>query len=190
MRTRIIAILVLFSLSGCASTLAVSPTSATLQRLLIAQQIQVPDDWIVTGHSHAAPLTRLLAWAEDRNIIVAPAHLAEKHRVLGFAHESHAVGWIVLLDEDLPPNARLHTLVHEVAHILSPARVFNEMQASEIFAEIVAVQVCDQLGLDTWHQTAAYLRHFTTPEMQTLTATRYRTDIDHAVETLTKAAQP
>lgn len=178
-------------LSGCASApLSVSPTTMALQRLTLTERLPLQPHWDVAGASHATHLERLREWAEDQGIVVADVHLAERKQLLGFAQESRTLGWVVLLDAELPPNGKLQTLAHELSHIHAPADTFKDAKTAEVFAELSAAQVCDQLGLDTWRETAAYLKTMTTLEDQARTAAKYHTQIDAVVAKLVKAARP
>lgn len=177
---------VALALSACAAVTSQSPTDLSVKRILIAEQMPLPSTWDIPGASHAEALARLQAWADDSGIVIAPAPI-DKKNLLGFVYQTHMAGWVLLLNEALPANGRLYTLLHELAHVYAPD--LPDRHAGEIFSELVAAQVCDRLGLDVWRQTASYLKTFTTIEEQMRTGQRYAADIDRVVDKLWKAAK-
>lgn len=62
----------------------------------------------------------------------------------------------VFISQVLGTNGRLEVLAHELAHVLAPR--FESMSHHEVFAEAVALQVCERLGVDTSDAVSGYLR--------------------------------
>jgi antirestriction protein ArdC len=97
--------------------------------------------------------------------------------------------WIVLLDVDLGPDAKLHTLIHELAHRYGPAG--RTEQEREVIAELSAAMVCQRLGLNVWPQATGYLSaRVPVLEVQAWAVQRTGAEIDRLVAALTKIAQP
>lgn len=181
--------LCLFLLVGCASFHpATSPTVNAIQQLQARQVAHAyPSDWDVRGDDHLAQYTKLVTWAEDHDAVIALASL-ERKQVLGHSSHSFYLGWVILLDIDLPVNNRLYTLLHELGHAFGPHAV--TIQEAETIAELIAVQVCDKLGMNVWPQTASYLAAHIDLETQWLVVQRYGARIDEVVKRLVTAAQP
>ena len=174
-------------LAGCASTLATSRTATALVTLQMHVRAGVyPGDWTIVGDSHAAYLVTLQQWAAGQGIVVAAAPISNK-RLLGHVSHSAYAGWIVLINETLTPNHRLHTLLHELGHVYGPQDL--GMDAGEVFAELVAAQVCERVGLNVWPQTTAYLAAFVPLDRQTVTVDAHGGAIDEIVDKLAKAVK-
>src|SRR4051794_28437025 len=105
-------VLVAMMASGCAATVAISPTTRALQRVAIAERTDLPWDWTIAGATHAPHLARLLRWADDQGIIIADVPLRAKRNLLGLVQESRLGGWVMLLDSAMATNGRFHTLAH------------------------------------------------------------------------------
>jgi hypothetical protein len=175
--------LAILLLTGCAT--ATPPGSYRVWQQLQVTQLAgtYPDDWTIYGDSHAAALHALEQWTEQQGIVLAPAHLGRKN-LLGHTSLSKLAGWIVLVDQDQPVNTRLYTLLHELAHVYSPATLWPHPEADEVFAEMVADQVCEGIGLHVHPQTAAYLAARVPIAEQGAIVGRVERSIDQTVEKL------
>jgi hypothetical protein len=181
----VVFICILFS--SCAAGIALSPSAMALQRVQLREESSLlPDEWVIEGHTHVGNLERLIVWTELQNIVYALAHL-QRRRYHGLVKRSELVDWILIVDQDLPSNSQLYTLVHELAHIYAPK--IKDVEMAETFAELTAVQVCEHIGLDTWWQTASYLYAKTSIDAQARTVMLYGPQIDRVVEKLSKAAE-
>jgi hypothetical protein len=182
-----LAIVSLLLSTGCASV-APSPAVGAWQRLQLMQIGGVyPPDWSIEGATHSAALAHLERWTEAQGFILAPAHLASKN-LLGHVSRTSLAGWVILVDADQPADARLYTLLHELAHVFSPLKR-GQADDDEVFAELVSVLVCERIGLKVWPQTASYLAARTRLEDQERIVAHYAGDIDRVVEKLTAATR-
>lgn len=187
---RALPVLVLLVVSFACASAPRSPRSLeALTQLQVRQRAGLyhAQEWSVAGDSHKATFDRLRTWANDRGIFVLDAPLDRKS-LLGYANRSQYLGWLVLINENLPPNNQLYTLLHELAHVYGPLKVLGA-PAGETFAELVAGMVCQNLGLDVWRQTTAYVAGHQPMDEQTATVQQHGLAIDALVDTLTQAAQ-
>jgi hypothetical protein len=172
---------------ACASTAAIPQSVTLMMQLQIKQRAGIhPPDWSVPGDSHQLYFVRLQAWAEASGVVVAPAVL-ERRNQRGSIQYGHG-GWIILIERGLTGNEKLHTLLHELGHLLASGKA-PELE-SEVIAEMVSAMVCQRLGLDVWPQTAAYLvMRVPDFEIQARAVQFSGARIDAVVEKLTQAAQ-
>ena len=63
----------------------------------------------------------------------------------------------IVIDSRLPPNARVATLVHEIAHAHGVDYKTYSRPEAELIVESVAYIVCGSVGLDTSGESAPYL---------------------------------
>src|SRR5206468_7833436 len=70
------------------------------------------------------------------------------------------------------------------AHVYSPATLWPHPEADEVFAEMVADQVCEGIGLHVQPQTAAYLAARVPIAEQGAIVGRVEQSIDQTVEKL------
>lgn len=170
-------------LAGCAS---VGGSFQTLAQLQLLQRLEtLPEDWNVPGESHAKYLQTLTTWATKRQIQVVDTKFDDT--TLAGRTVWKQSGTVVYLEQRLSANARLATLVHELAHVLHGT--YLNKQAGEVYAELVAVQVCGALGLDISKQSAAYLRPRVEMSLQWSVAQTFGPQIDRIVPVLVKAAR-
>lgn len=174
--------------TGCAAaTSSLSTSFDTLMRLQLRERAGIfPPDWDVVGDSHAANYSKLATWARAQGFIIVGAPLASKN-LLGHVQYGGQVGWVVLINEDLPPNNKLYTLAHELGHVYGPRKL--TYQEAETVAEVIAASVCQRVGLDVWPQTASYLASHSELEVQTAVVQRYGRDLDKVITMLSAAAQ-
>lgn len=181
-----VGVVALLALCGCA-TLPPSTTFTVFQQIQIREVAGLyPPDWGIEGNSHAAHLARLEAWTDQRGITLAPAKLA-RHQLYGHASYGGA-GWVVLIDKDQPVNMRFYTLLHELGHVYSP-KLGPRNAYHEVFAELTALQVCRNVGLDASGATTAYLSEKIAIEDQSAVVDRWGREIDRVVALLTRASQ-
>jgi hypothetical protein len=180
-------LLLAFCLTGCAAALTESRTVDSLATLQIKERAGLyPGDWSVRGDSHARYLEKLQRWADDQGIVVAAAPIASKN-LLGHASRGIFTGWVILINDRLPVNNRLYTLLHELGHVYGPQDVTAEQ--GEVIAEMVAAQVCEDVGLNVWGQTAAYLVTYVPIDRQSATVQRHGSKIDNIVKKLSRAVR-
>ena len=87
----------------------------------------------------------------------------------------------VLISSDLSINGKLEVLAHEVGHSFQPPMA-SRME-HEVFAELVSVEVCRRLGVDTTNAAARYLR----ADKSALWVARvYRAEIEFVADVLTR----
>jgi hypothetical protein len=174
--------------AGCATSVPPSRTVDALATLqLKARAGLYPAEWAVPGDSHAAYLARLQEWAADEGIVVATAPISKKNLLGHVSHTAYA-GWVVLINDSLPPNNRLYTLLHELGHVYGPPKL--GMDAAEVLAEMVAAQVCEDVGLNVWPQTTAYLATYVPIDRQSAAVQLHSAAIDRVVVKLSKALKP
>ena len=65
-------------------------------------------------------------------------------------HEKH-----VIVADTLSVNGRIEVLAHELGHIFTPA--FGNRMDADVFAELVSVEVCERLGVNSSRAAALYL---------------------------------
>lgn len=182
-----LSVLLVLCVAHCAS--ATPPASlVALQQVQLRQRAGVyAHDFTVLGKSHQAYYDRLKAWAEDFDTIVTTAHLGSRG-LRGSIQPAYGGGPVILIEEDMTPNSKLYTLVHELAHLLGP-KVSTEAER-EVIAEVTAAMVCQRLGLDVWPQTAAYLAwNIPKEDDQTRPVQLHGAQIDALVMKIVKAAR-
>ena len=106
----------------------------------------------LTGESHRHLLGRLEAFADSIGFSVAFEPVA-----------GSAGGWCeaearrIVIDADLPANAQVRVLVHELAHGLGVGyREFGRRRA-EVIVDAVTFIVCGSVGLDVSGETVPYV---------------------------------
>jgi hypothetical protein len=155
-RQLVIALLLLCSV-GCAT---VSPTLRTMHVVDFMQRNGAHlDYWQVSGEDLGGNLVNLIAWAKRRGIRVAqaPTITLEGRPVLGLTTFTDNGGVFILLDSHGSANSKFFTLVHELAHVYGSH--YLRSQAAEVYAELIAAQVCQKLGMkNALPATAAYLQ--------------------------------
>lgn len=171
---------------GCATAPPAGSYEAWSRLAMMQRAGAYPTDWAIPGETHAAQLATLEKWTEAQGYILAPAHLQRKN-LLGHVSLTNLAGWVILVDPDRPADARLYTLLHELAHILGPTKLGVTAENDETFAEVVTVIVCDRLGLSAWPQTAAYLHQNVPLDVQERFVSAHEKDIDAVVAKLVQA---
>lgn len=136
----------------------VHSTRDAFAKLVLLQHDVAADSWIIDGKRGQVEFDKLSTWANARGTVVALAAL-NAYDVEGWTipDREGKLRFIVLVNSDLSPTDRLYTLFHELAHTLTPTDAITTTPQNETFAELVAVQACDRLGIDAWQQTALYL---------------------------------
>lgn len=182
---RRLALLPLAFALACATAPQAGAYGAWARLAMLQRAGAYPPDWAIAGDSHAAQLATLEQWTEEQGYVLAPAHLQRKN-LLGHVSRTNLAGWVILVDPDRPANARLYTLLHELAHILGPDKL-GVAEHDETFAEVVTTIVCDHIGLSAWPQTASYLHQNVPLDVQERFVASHEKQIDAVVATLTKA---
>lgn len=134
----------------------------------------------IEGDALAPRLAMLEQWTQHR-FVLADANLVDRDFVGYSVWRSRVLGWVILIDRDLPANMRFYTLVHELAHVLGPPLPDPD---SEVFAEMTAAQVSEAVGFDFWAHTATYLKSRATLEQQERIAYRWAPQMDAIVRVL------
>jgi antirestriction protein ArdC len=106
----------------------------------------------ITGESHAGLLPRLEAYAGG--IGYGVAYAATGSGALGYCDTT--VRRIVVAP-DQPVNARVRTLIHELAHALGVGYAEYGRQAAEVIVESAATIACASAGLDTSGESVPYI---------------------------------
>jgi hypothetical protein len=187
------AIAVLIASPALAAQHAKSPTPASLiaiQQMQLREQAGLySDEWEVEGAAHQEQYDRLVKWAERNGIVVSMAKIAQtRAHARGTTQPGYGGVWVVLLDVGLGVDAKLHTLLHELAHIYGPSPARE--QEREVIAELSAAMVCERLGLNVWPQATGYLSaRVPTLEVQSWAVQRCATEIDRLVDALAKIAR-
>jgi antirestriction protein ArdC len=110
-----------------------------------------PPSQPVTGDSHIHLLPQLEAYAQALGYQVNYEPL-ERESGYCSARENR-----IVVDSNLPGNARVATLVHEIAHAHGvDYRAYGRAEA-ELVVESVACIVCGAVGLDTGNESVPYL---------------------------------
>lgn len=170
-------------LSGCAT---LAPTQLTASRLQTLQQLQtLPEEWIIPGEELAEAQKRLLAWVNRQKGMTAE----ETDLPKGFAGRTRIIegSAFIQIQRSHGANMRFATLVHEIAHVFQCPCLSRE--AGEVFAELIATQVTQAMGLDISVYTAAYFYHAIPMEVQRSTSDRFAKDMDRIVPQLVKVAK-
>lgn len=106
----------------------------------------------LSGDSHAHLLPRLEAFCESLGYSVSFEPL-----------DGPAGGWCdpsakrIVVDTNVPPNARLRTLVHETAHALGVDYERYSREQSEVLADTITFVACSSVGLAVDGESIAYV---------------------------------
>lgn len=116
----------------------------------------------IQGEHLAHVLPRLIALAHEHGCTVSFQELSGRRR--GYYEPDTRR---IVIERHMPANARVKTLVHELAHALlraQPAeqRPALDRAAEELLAESVAYTACGTLGLDTTPYSIPYLASWST----------------------------
>jgi antirestriction protein ArdC len=106
----------------------------------------------ITGDSHARCLQPLREYAASMGISTLLAPLDGPAR--GYYSESRTQ---IVIDETLPANGKVRTLVHELAHAQGVTYKQYTRGEAEVIVETAATIVCGALGLDTSGESIPYI---------------------------------
>jgi hypothetical protein len=106
----------------------------------------------VTGDSHAAHLPTLEDFARSQGLSVTYEETREGQG--GFFQPA---GNRIVVSSELPPNGRVHVLIHELAHALGIGYEGYGRHAVEVIVETVAYIVGNSVGLDISSEALAYV---------------------------------
>ncbi len=149
-------LLILLLVSGGCATAGLPASFLAMQRMQIRELAgHYPSDFTVKGDSHRTQYKRLAEWAEDNGIVVTEAGLARRS-LRGSVQPGYG-GWVILIEREQPPNAKLSTLLHELGHVFGPKG--NTELEREVIAEMIAAMACEAVGLDMWPQATSYLAY-------------------------------
>jgi antirestriction protein ArdC len=106
----------------------------------------------ITGDSHTGLLPRLEAYASGIGYSVA----YEPTGSAAFGYCDEAAHRIVVVP-DQPANARVRTLIHELAHALGVGYAEYGRETAEVIVESAATIACASAGLDTSGESVPYI---------------------------------
>jgi antirestriction protein ArdC len=106
----------------------------------------------ITGDSHAELLPRLEAYGKGLGYEVA--HEPTGSAALGYCDETARR---IVVAPDQPANARVRTLIHELAHALGIGYEEYGRKAAEVIVESAATIACASAGLDTSGESVPYI---------------------------------
>ncbi len=75
---------------------------------------------------------------------------------------------LIVVDDQLAPNARVRTLVHELAHALGIGYTEHGRNRAEVLVESVTYIVCGAIGLDTSGESIPYVAGWDDDDLQSL----------------------
>jgi hypothetical protein len=83
---------------------------------------------------------------------------------------------LIVIDDDLAPNAQVRTLVHEIAHAYGIASTEYGRSGAEVLVESVTYIVCGAIGLDTSGESIPYIAGWDNDDLDTLEAFAHLVD--------------
>lgn len=92
-------------------------------------------------------------------IKISPVPLTFEHIEGGANGYYHTLEKRIVVDEGLPEQQKIKTMVHEISHSMLHAKVDDEKERTtkEVEAESVAYTVCNYIGLDTSDYSFGYI---------------------------------
>jgi antirestriction protein ArdC len=135
----------------------------------------------ITGESHAGLLPMLEGFAQSQGITV------RTEATQGQGHYDRERSEIVLSDELSSANARVHVLIHELAHAVGvPSYAEHGRAAAEVIVETAATITCGAVGLDTSGESVPYLASWAeSGDLEAIKA--YAETVDSIAATIEKA---
>jgi antirestriction protein ArdC len=134
----------------------------------------------ITGDSHAALLPTLEAYAEG--IGYGVAYEPTGSAALGYCNARERC---IVVAPDQPANARVRTLIHELAHALGVGYDEYGRDAAEVIVESAATIACASAGLDTSGEAVPYIAGW--GDGRTDTLREYATKVDELAGELERA---
>lgn len=119
----------------------------------------------ITGDSHAALLPRLGEYAASLGYTVE--YVETGSAALGFCD---AIGKRIVVSPEQRANARVRTLVHELAHAMGVGYAEYGREAAEVIVESAATIACGSVGLDTSGEAVPYVAGWGDGKADTLRA--------------------
>lgn len=116
------------------------------------EELPEPPTEPVTGDTHAGCLEPLTELATELAYTVR--FEAVPGRALGYCDPREQV---IVVDEGLPANGRVHVLVHELAHALGISYADYTRARAETLVESITYIVCAGIGLDTSCESVPYV---------------------------------
>jgi hypothetical protein len=113
-----------------------------------------PESQPITGDSHAHLLPLLTKLAGELGYTVEEKPASILHGAGGYCDYKNKT--IALLDEQAP-NAKVRTLIHEIAHALGVTYKDYGRAEAEVIVETTTWIVCEGLGLDTGGESIPYV---------------------------------
>ncbi len=124
----------------------------------------------LVGDSHEHLIAPLVEHAEAIGYPVAFETLSEGLNGLCDYRQN-----FIKIHDGLSPNAKVSTLIHELAHAHGATSIVHTRSGAEAIAESAAFVVCQSVGLDTTSKSVPYLAGWSTAEVRV----RVLGEIDH-----------
>jgi hypothetical protein len=134
----------------------------------------------ITGDSHAALLPKLESHAAAIGYTVA--YEAPGPAALGYCDRGARR---IVVSPDQPANARVRTLIHELAHALGVGYAECGREAAEVIVESAATIACASAGLDTTGESVPYIADW--GNGSTATIHEYAAKVDELAAELERA---
>jgi antirestriction protein ArdC len=134
----------------------------------------------ITGQSHAALLPKLESYAADIGYKVAYGPTGST--ALGYCD---ATARRIVVAPCQPANARVRTLIHELAHALGVGYDEYSREAAEVIVESAATIACASAGLDTSGESVPYIAGWGDGTTETLR--EYAAKVDELASELERA---
>ncbi len=83
---------------------------------------------------------------------------------------------LIVIDDELAPNAQVRTLVHEIAHAHGIGYTDYGRHAAEVLVESVTYIVCGAIGLDTSGESIPFIAGWDQDDLDTLEAFAHLVD--------------
>jgi hypothetical protein len=119
----------------------------------------------ITGTSHERLITPLSLYAGDIGYEVRFQMVPG--RAGGYCDYSQQ---LIVIDDELAPNAQVRTLVHEIAHALGIGYQEHGRSRAEVLVESVTYIVCGAIGLDTSGESIPYVAGWDDDDLASLEA--------------------
>lgn len=119
----------------------------------------------ITGSSQERLITPLCLYAGDLGYDVRFQMVPGRAR--GYCDYSQQ---LIVIDDELAPNAQVRTLVHELAHALGIGCQEHGRHRAEVLVESVTFIVCGAIGLDTSGESIPYVAGWDDDNLDSLEA--------------------
>jgi hypothetical protein len=83
---------------------------------------------------------------------------------------------LIIIDDAMPPNAQVRTLIHEIAHAHGIGYAEHGRSRAEVLVESVTFIVCGAIGLDTTGESIPYVASWDDDDLESLEAFAHLVD--------------